>query len=244
LNTILAEADGQILRITLNRPDCGNLVSDDMAVELARLLTTAGESFRLVVLRGAGDDFCLGRQGMATQPSGPVEALVRRRSTEVIFNCYGAFRRAAIPIIGVVQGRAAGFGCALAALCDITLASDGATFQVPEMAHNILPTMVLSAFVDRVPRKAAAYMVYSTFSVSAERALSFGIVSDVVPSQELDARLEALCKAIMNAPRPAAEGVKEYLRSAPSMDIHGAVDYARNLHATINSSNEMRKKGG
>ena len=76
-----------------------------------------------------------------------------------------------MPVIGVVQGRALGFGCAIAAVCDITLASDKAQFQVPEMAHNILPTMVMSSFIDRVPRKAFTYLVYSTAVISAERAL-------------------------------------------------------------------------
>ena len=100
----------------------------------------------------------------------------------MIFNAYGAIRNSPVPVIGVVQGRALGFGCAVAAVCDITLASDKAQFQVPEMAHNILPTMVMSSFVDRVPRKAFTYLVYSTAVIGAERALSFGIVSDVVPA--------------------------------------------------------------
>ena len=71
-----------------------------------------------------------------------------------------------VPIIAVVHGRALGFGCAIAAACDITLAGDKAKFQVPEMAHNILPTMVMSSFVDRVPRKAMSYLVYSTAEIS------------------------------------------------------------------------------
>ncbi|HAM40980.1 MAG TPA: enoyl-CoA hydratase, partial [Candidatus Omnitrophica bacterium] len=104
----------------------------------------------------------------------------------MVFNCYGAFRRSPIPIVGVVQGRAVGFGCALAALCDITIASDAAKFQLPEMGHNIMPTMAMSALVDRVPRKALMYLVYSTAVIGAERALSFGLVSEVVPAAELD----------------------------------------------------------
>jgi enoyl-CoA hydratase len=93
---------------------------------------------------------------------------------EAVFKCYGAIRNSAVPIIAVVQGRALGFGCAIAAVADITIASDAATFQVPEMAHNILPTMVMSSFVDRIPRKAFTYLVYSTAIISAERALNFG----------------------------------------------------------------------
>ena len=161
----------------------------------------------------------------------------------MVFDCYGAMRNAKIPIIAVVQGRALGFGCAIAAACDITLASDKAVFQVPEMAHNILPTMVMSSFVDRVPRKAMSYLVYSQGRDQRRSArLSFGIVSDVVPAAKLDAAVETLCAAILKAPRPAIYGVKEYVKTAPDMAVFGAVEFARNLHATVNSSGEMRRK--
>ncbi len=239
---ILTRQDGPILRVTLNQPDRGNAVSDEMVAELTRIIEAVDETSSVVVLRGAGKDFCVGRAAMGQRPPTEPDAYERRSFSDVVFNCYGAMRNAKVPIIAAVQGRALGFGCAIAAACDITLASDQAVFQVPEMAHNILPTMVMSSFVDRVPRKAIGYLVYSTAEITPERALSFGIVSDVVPPDKLDAAVEALCAAILKAPRPAILGVKEYVKTAPDMAVHGAVEFARNLHATVNSSGEMRKK--
>jgi enoyl-CoA hydratase len=241
-NEILVQQDGAILRVTLNRPADGNAMSDDMAVELTDILDRAADTSQFVLLRGAGSDFCTGRWYAANRPaSGVPEALALRRRNETIFNCYGAFRRSPIPIVGVAQGRSAGFGCALAALCDITIASDNATFQFPEMAHNIMPTMAMSALVDRVPLKALMYLFYSTAAVGAERALSFGLVSEVVPLSKLDEAVETLCAALLKSPAPATLAVKEYARSALSMDLQGAIDFARNLHATINTSSEMRR---
>jgi enoyl-CoA hydratase len=243
-NEILTARKGPVLEITLNRPQLGNAASDAMAVELAKLLLAAGESADIVVLRGAGEDFCVGRETMGKRPPGaPPEAFELRRRNDVVFNCYGAFRRCEIPVIGVVRGRAFGFGCAIAAVCDITLAADTAKFQVPEMAHNIMPTMVMSALVDRVPRKALTYLVWSTAVVSAQRAREAGIVSEVFPAAELDAAVEALCKQIMQAPRPARVGCKDYARAALDMDVTGAVEYARSIHAVINSSSEMLPQG-
>lgn len=115
----------------------------------------------------------------------------------MIFHCYGAFRRSPIPILGVVQGQAIGYGCALAALCDITIASDAAKFQLPEMGHNIMPTMAMSALVDRVPRKASMYPVYSTAVIGVERALSFCLVSEVVPAGQLDETVQRTCAALL-----------------------------------------------
>jgi enoyl-CoA hydratase len=155
-----------------------------------------------------------------------------------VFNTYGAIRDCAVPVVCVVQGRALGFGCVVAAVADITIASDNATFQVPEM----LPTVVMSALVDRASRKALSYLVYSATEVSAERALSYGIVSDVVTCAELEDAVRTLCANILQASAVATEGVKDYLRRAMTMDVPSAVDYARNLHTVVNSSSEIRKK--
>lgn len=237
---ILVRQDGPVLHLTLNRPETGNGVTDEMAAHLTGLLLGADETSRLVVLRGAGDDFCTGRAS-GRPPMGATEALQRRRSTEVIFDCYGAFRKAPIPIVSLVQGRAFGFGCSIAALCDITIATDKARFQIPEMAHRIMPTMVLSSLVDRLPRKAISHLVYTSAIIGPERALAFGIVGDVVDSAQAESALATVVKSILDAPDPATRGVKEYLRSSMNMDAQGAVDFARNLHATINSSSEMKK---
>jgi enoyl-CoA hydratase len=242
-NEILTTRKGPVLEVTLNRPQIGNAASDAMAVELTKLLLGAGENSEIVVLRGAGEDFCVGRETMGKRPAGAQpEALELRRRNDVVFNCYGAFRRCEIPVIGVVKGRAFGFGCAIAAVCDITLAADTAKFQVPEMAHNIMPTMVMSALVDRVPRKAMTYLVWSTAVVGAARAREAGIVSEAFPAGELDAAVEALCAQIMRAPRPARVGCKDYARAALDMDVTGAVEFARSIHSVINSSSEMVPK--
>ena len=240
---ILSKRDGAVLEITLNRPEQGNGATDEMALELTRLIEEAASDTQLILLRGAGSDFCIGRATMGQQPQGPVEALDRKRAFDVVFDAYGAIRNSPVPVVGIIQGKALGFGCAVAAVCDITLAADTATFQVPEMAHNILPTMVMSSFIDRVPKKAFTYLVYSTAVISAQRALEFGIVSDVVPASGLEDAVQKLKAAILKAPPPAIRGVKEYAKTAFSMSTEGAVDFARNIHAVINSSSEMRRKG-
>jgi enoyl-CoA hydratase len=241
MSEILTAQRGPVFEIVLNRSEDGNAASDAMAAELARLLSDVPENASVIVLRGAGSDFCVGRDTMGRPRSDRPEALERRRRTDVIFDCYGAFRRAELPIVGVVQGRAYGFGCALAALCDVTIAADSATFQIPEMAHHTLPTMVMSALVDRVPRKALTTLVYSTSAISAERALVYGIVSEVVPASELDEAVESFLATMLRAPRPALLGVKEFTRTAFELSTQGATDFARNLHATINSSSEMKR---
>ena len=149
-------------------------------------------------------------------------------------------RRSPAPIVGVVQGRALGFGCALAALFDITIASATATFQLPEMSHNIMPTMAMSSLIDRLGRKAAMYLTYSTEEIDARTALAYGLVSRVVPDDRLDAQLDLVCAALDKAPMPAVLAVKEYATNAITMSIEQASYFARSLHAAVNTSAGMR----
>jgi enoyl-CoA hydratase len=95
-----------------------------------------------------------------------------------------------------------------------------------------------------VPRKAMTYFVWSTAVFSAARAREAGIVSEIHPAAELDAAVEALCAQIMKAPRPARVGCKDYARTGLDMDTASAVDYARSIHAVINSSGDMMPKPG
>ncbi len=241
---ILTKQEGPVLHVTINQPDQGNAVTDDMVRELTRVIQEAPKTSDIVVLRGAGKDFCVGRAGMGARPAVEPTAFARRNFSDVVFDAYGAMRNCPIPIVAVVQGGAHGFGCAIAAACDITIASDAARFSVPEMSHQIMPTMVMSSFVDRVPRKAMAYLVYSMFEVTPERALSYGIVSDVVPAAQLEAHVAKLIGAMLKAPRISLTAAKEYVRTGPDMPVAGAIEYARNLHATINSAAEIRKPRG
>jgi enoyl-CoA hydratase len=236
---ILRQKDAGVTTITLNRPDIGNRQDDATLAELTQMIDAAAKESRLILFKAAGEDFCLGREAMG-KPGPALEAYKMRARADTIFDLYEAFRRSRAPIIGVVRGRAAGLGCALAALCDITIASDMARFQLPEMAHNIMPTIAMSALVDRMPRKAATYLIYSTQEIDATKALMFGIVSDVVPAAELDSAVGKLLERLKQTPVAALMAVKEYGRSAFNMNTQAANDFARNLHATVNTFSGMR----
>jgi enoyl-CoA hydratase len=237
----LVEQDGRILRITFNHPERGNTVGEPQCQELTSLLISAHETADLVVLGSVGEDFCAGR-APGSKSGTEMDAWQMHQARELIFNCYDAFRKARVPVLGVVRGRAHGLGCALAALCDITLAADTASFRIPEMAANLLPTMVLSALHDRVPLKALNYLVYSTADITAAEAVVFGIASHVVPADRLDVEAATLAGAITRQPRPAVMGAKEYIANARTMHPATAVAFAQHIHAVVNTAAEMKKK--
>lgn len=239
-DNLLIEQDGRILRITFNRTE-DNGITDRMAVAFATAIDQAHAQSDVIVLRSAGPDFCTGRVREAGAPPPATEAYARRAEYDAIFNSYTAIRNSAIPVVGVIEGRAMGFGLAIAALCDVSFAADTATFNIPEINHNVMPTMVMSAVNDRVSRNALLWMAYSTDFIDAQRALLYGIVSTVVPVAEIDAQVERFCGLLLSRPRPAVLGLKEYLRVAPTMAEQGATDYARTLHSMVNTAAAMKR---
>ena len=234
------EQDGRLLRVTLQRD--GNGVSDGMAAQLSLALRAAHETSDAVLLRSAGPDYVTGRVRDPGQAPAEPEAYARRAEYDSIFGSYRAIRDCLVPVVTAIQGRAMGFGAAVAGLCDVSFAADTATFNVPEIGHNVMPTMVMSALYDRVPRNALLWLAYSTDFISAERALAYGIVGHVVPAAELNATVDRFIEQLLSRPRPAILGLKEYLHVAPRMDELGAIDYARSLHSIVNTSAALKKK--
>ena len=234
------QQDGRLLRITLQRE--GNGVSDGMAAKLSAAVLAAHETSDAVLLTSAGPDYVTGRVREPGAPAPEAEAYARRAEYDSIFGSYKAIRNAQIPVVTAIQGRAMGFGAAIAALCDVSFAADSATFNIPEIGHNVMPTMVMSALYDRINRNALLWLAYSTDFISAERALAYGLVSHVVPAAELGAAVDRFLAQLLSRPRPAILGLKEYLHVAPRMDELGAIDYARSLHSIVNTSVAMKKK--
>ncbi|WP_135468329.1 enoyl-CoA hydratase/isomerase family protein [Crenalkalicoccus roseus] len=230
--------DGRLLRITFAREDGG--VTDSMAATLAKTLAKAHETSEAVLLTSAGPDFCTGRVRDFPGPPAP-EAYARRPEYDGVFNSYRAIRNAQVPVIARIAGRAMGYGTAVAALCDVSFAADTARFNIPEITHNVMPTMVMSALCDRVNRNAILWMAYGAEFIGAKRALEYGIVSQVVPETTLVAEVERFCATVLARPRPAIFGLKEYLRVAPRMDEQGATDYARSLHSLVNTAAAMKR---
>lgn len=233
---VLCKTRDAVTTITLNREDVGNLVSNEMGAEIAAMLDAARES-KLIVLRGAGPNFCLGRDQNPPSGNASLTALdVRRNNTDPALALYAAFRRVPVPILGVVTGGAIGIGCALAGLCDVTYAAEDSRFQLPEMTHDIPPCLAMSALIDRVPRKAVMHLVYSTDPITAAEALAIGLVSKVVPPVFLEAEVDRFIGNVSSRHGSSVRAVKEYMRSAPSMDPQGAADFATNLLSNVLSS--------
>jgi enoyl-CoA hydratase len=234
--SILVTREGAVATVTIDRADAGNTLNLAMLQALATAIRAAGASdAKVIALRSTGADFCRGRDPKGG-PANPTALVLRDDILQPILDVYDAIGNAPQPIVCAVQGAALGFGCAMAGACDVTIAADDATFRLPDMQHDLPPTLAISALMPKVPRKALAYMVYAMQEIDAATALQTGIVSAVVPRGTLDAALAETLATMTARSRAALVAVKDYMRSAPMMEPRGAAAYGAALLSGVLAS--------
>jgi enoyl-CoA hydratase/carnithine racemase len=229
----LFETKDNCLDVILNRPEDGNLITNEMGLEIARTLRDAPSEIKLIRIRANGAHFSRGRQAPKIDRNTMTALDLRYSIAEVPLALYGAVKEARAPTLAIVQGEALGVGCALAAVCDITLAADDAVFQVPELNHNIAPTLVMWAFLNRVPYKTAAYLVMTRERIDAQRAEALGLVTKVVSAASLAGEAEAMSQNLLSRRTAALHGIKEFLKFSSRMDPLSATAYSSALNATL-----------
>src|SRR5262249_52290014 len=147
---------------------------------------------------GAGAHFCQGREVPRPAPGQILSALEAKQiHADPFLSLAAAFERTAAPIVGVIRGQVSGGGCAIAGLCDVTIAAADATFVPPEVHHGIAPCLAMAGLGRRMPRKALVHWVYPADPLDAAAALPLGLVGQVVPPAELDRAADALVKKLL-----------------------------------------------
>jgi enoyl-CoA hydratase len=237
--TILLER-GEVATLTLNRPELGNMVDDAVLEQLAATVRelAADSSCRVLIIRGAGENFCRGRQAGGPPGGGKPTAYTRRASLEKIIAVNTAFRALGAVTIAAVQGEALGFGCGLAVQCDFTLAAEGSTFGFPEIEHALPPTIVLSYIGRYVPRKKVGELILTAKRLTAQQAEAYGLVNRVVPAGQLDSELKALTENLLAKDPLALRTAKQFLADADDLTIDQASRYGINLLSVVLSSKD------
>jgi enoyl-CoA hydratase/carnithine racemase len=234
---VLLEQKESVATITLNRPLKGNTIDDSTMDLLIAALREAGErqETRILLLRGAGENFCKGREGHSTA-AGKVTAMDIRDSLKKI-TIVNALLDALTPItIAVVQGRALGFGAGLAVRADITIAADNARFGFPEIKGSIPPTVVMSYLSRWIPRKKALEMVITGAEIDALEAERLGMINRIVPFLGLEQEVSRWISCLMEMNATALRTCKQFLVDAEQMAPSEASTYGVHVLATLLAS--------
>lgn len=231
-DVIITERDDHVLEIELNRPEQGNALTPAMAEAIAAALRALDPQTRAVLVTAAGPDFCTGRDGARLAPGTRATALdLRRLISDPVLDFYQLLREIPVPLVAQVRGRASGVGCAIATLADVAVAADTARFQVPEMNHDIAPTLVMNALADRVSRATLARLVLTRDAVSAAEAQALGLVGVVAAEDALEAETQRIVGQLAQNSAATVRAVKAFLSTAPETSFAAR----KELAALINS---------
>ena len=193
---LLVEPNAGVTRITLNRPDRRNALSEGMLTELGAQLDrlASDESTRVIVLAAAGPVFCSGHDlgEMVGRSETDYQALFARCSSVM-----QQFRRMPQPVIARVHGLATAAGCQLVAACDMAIASVEARFATPGVKIGLFCSTPMVPLVRAVPAKVAMEMLLTGMPISAERAMEVGLINRVVPQEQLDQAIKEWTDAIV-----------------------------------------------
>jgi enoyl-CoA hydratase/carnithine racemase len=225
-------AADDVLEITLAAPEHGNALDAVMADAMLKAVRELPEQTKAIALTAEGDDFCAGRRGGMPQGATKLTAIdIRKRVIEPVLDLYQALRNTPVPILATVQGRAAGVGCALAGLADIAIAAEDAAFTIPEMNHDIPPTLVMTALVERMPRNHLARLVLTRDAIDGREAQALGIVSMVAPRAKLADELARVRTTIAKNSAPVLRAVKAFLTASGETSFATRRDYAAMVNA-------------
>src|SRR4051794_26805516 len=189
------EREGDVVRLTLNRPERRNTRSQSLLGRMEEALAALAldDAARVVVLAARGPVFCAGHD--LNELTGRTEAEYRDLF-EACSRVMLQLRRLPQPAIARVQGVATAAGCQLVAACDLAVAAERATFATPGVTIGLFCTTPMVPLMRAIPDKAALEMLFTGIPITADRALQLGLVNRVVPADSLDAAVRELTDAI------------------------------------------------
>jgi len=220
MSDIITERSGNILRIQLNRPEKKNAMTLAMYVTLADLLNNAAkdDQIRVVLWHGAGDSFSAGNdiQDFLKNPPGAGES-PQARLIEALIN----FDK---PIVAAVQGAAIGGGTTVLTHCDFVFAGESAKFQMPFVHLAVVPEFGTSYSVPaRSGYLRAAELILLGSHFDGKRAAELGLVTRVVPDQELLATATDTARQLAEKAPAALQASKRLMRSSTRELLERAV---------------------
>jgi 2-(1,2-epoxy-1,2-dihydrophenyl)acetyl-CoA isomerase len=208
------KADGAVATITLNRPDRLNSFTRAMHAELRDALANLGDA-RVVVLTGAGRGFCAG-QDLNDRAVAPGEAV---DLGDTVNECWNPLIRTLTslpqPVIGKVNGVAAGAGANIALACDIVIAAKSAKFIQSFSAIGLIPDSGGTWVLPRLVGQARALGLALTGDpLPAETAAEWGLIWKAVDDAALDAEVADIAKRLANLPPLGLSAIKEMIRAS------------------------------
>ncbi len=247
--TILVDTQDGVTTITMNRPQRMNALTGQMVREIVAVLdgTKQGTQTRVIVLTGAGKGFCGGAD--LKDPKGPGGLLPdnspeskRQGLRHGIYPLILGIRTCDVPVIAMMNGDAAAGGCDLALTCDIRIGSERARFMESFARIGLFPGTGGCWFLPRmVGTSKAAEMIFTGDPMGAEEAFQRGLLSQLVPHEELHERTMALARRIAAGPPVAIRLAKMVMQRSMDASLETSLELAAASESITLTSEDHRE---
>ena len=235
---ILYQVEQGIAHVTLNRPEKRNALNPELIAELKKAVE---RSDRLIVLTGAGHDFCSGADLSGLHEAADADVLDHIASARALADLFIAMRRYPHPIIAAVRGRALAGGCGLATAADIILAAESAQFGYPEVNIGFVPAMVMAILRRCVSEKRAFELIATGDVFNAQTAFDFGLVNRVFADETFDVDVEAFASRLASKSASALMLSKQLLYHMDAMSFEAAIEAGVQTNAIARSTTDCKR---
>jgi methylglutaconyl-CoA hydratase len=239
---LLTSLDGGILTLTLNRPAKRNALN----LELIDLLHSAlgradldGE-VRVILLRGAGKDFCAGADLDELLSSAERTLAENEASALRLGGLFTGLRELPKPVVAMVHGRALAGGAGLASACDLILAGSSAQFGYPEIQRGFAPAMVMALLRRIVGEKIALDLALTGRLLSADDAHAAGLITRVVPDKALEAEAASVAGQLAGLSQSALGLCKRLFYQLDGLSLEEGIALGARVNAVARGTPEFR----
>jgi len=241
--SVLYSVNGAIACLTLNRPEKRNALNDTVIDDLKQGLRRADsdKTMRVVVVSGAGPDFCSGADLSALQKISGASVEENVDDARSLMELFVMMRNLRLPIIAAVRGRAVAGGCGLATACDIVLASSSARFGYPEVKIGFVPAMVMAILRRNVSEKRAFELISSGAEINGAAAERIGLINQVFSDETFDSEVEAYARAFEKVSASAVALSKRLLYQMDGMAFVEAVQSGVDVNAIARMTDDCRQ---
>lgn len=223
---VLYSVDGAVARIILNRPEKRNALNAAVIAGVKDSLREAArdERVRVVVITGAGQDFCSGADLSALQKIAQASVADNAEDAASLLELFLLIRQLSVPVVAAVRGRALAGGCGLASACDLVVASASARFGYPEVKIGFVPAMVMAILRRNVSEKRAFELISRGAEISADQARAFGLVNEIYADENFDDEVAAYVAEFTKLSRSAVSLTKTLLYQMDGLSFSAALE--------------------
>ena len=212
MSALRIERDGDLLRLTLARPETRNAFDAELIAELSEAFVNVGKS-RLVLLAGEGPSFCAGADVEWMRASVELDYEANVADANALRRMLDAIDRCPAPVLARVQGHALGGGAGLVACSDIAVADANAVFAFSEVKLGIIPAVISPYALAKIGASAARRYFVTGERFDAATALRIGLVHEV--ASDLDAAVDAIVAELRSAGPKATRHAKRLVLDRP-----------------------------